>query len=289
MDDAPVGDRNRMLRVGDVDQAEVTASLLITETARRGLLLVLARGNAGVDERLPEVVPVVELELVQPARAAPRAQEPKLVRVLGIGDVEEHEAAREALVEPRATAHLDADGRDVVTLERPVPRREHRYVFRGCARRVHQARDHDGVLRIRRVDDGDTVLRRLRAEAGLGARRPVGEAPVPDVGVLLVHPDVGVEAAAAEVVLSDDLHIPCARSLLAAGVGLVRLLEEVPLLLEELCLVRRRSESDGDERERRSRDDGDAQPGLTHISPFPRFSRSRHSPTLRRRAQGRKK
>jgi hypothetical protein len=48
------------------------------------------------------------------------------------------------------------------------------------------------------------------------------------------------------------------------------LLEEVPLLLEELCLVRRRCEGDGDERERRDHE-ADAKPSFLHVSPFPAF------------------
>jgi hypothetical protein len=209
---APVGELDRQPRVGHVDQAEVAAPHPVPPPARRAGLAVLAGRHARVDEGAAQVAAVLDLQLVQPARAAAGAQEADLGGPRRIRHVEDLEAAEDARVGAVAAAHLDADDRDVAAGERAVARLEDHDVLGRGGERAGERGDAARSRRIGRVHDGDAVV---GAEPLLGARRVVGEAPRPDVGVLLVHPDVGVVAATAEVVVPDGDHV--ARGALGLG------------------------------------------------------------------------
>ena len=84
---------------------------------------------------------MLDLELVQPARAAARAEPRQLRRMLGIGDVEYLQPAEDARVGARAAADLDPDHGDVMPGERlPVGHRVDHDVLRGGPRRAAQPR-----------------------------------------------------------------------------------------------------------------------------------------------------
>jgi hypothetical protein len=88
-----------------------------------------------------------------------------------------------------------------------VLRREGHHVLDARPDRVGQRGHPPRIGRVGRVQYRDAALVRARAEAGLGAAGEIREAPAPDVGVPLVHPHVGVEAAPVEVVVPDRDHI----------------------------------------------------------------------------------
>ena len=147
---------------------------------------------------------MLDLELVEPARAAARAEPAQLIGMFRVGHVPHLEAAEEARVGAGAAAHLDPRDRDVVPGERAVARGVHHDVLRGGPRRVAQPRDLLRHRRVARVDHRHAVELVGRTEALVAARVPVREAPGADVCVALVHPDVGVEAAPADRVVADD-------------------------------------------------------------------------------------
>ena len=204
---APVGDLPRQRRVRDVDQAEVALALVVAAPARRARVGVLGGRHARVDEAALQVRAVLDLELVQAARAAAGAQQPELDRLRRVRDVEDLQAAEEARVGAIAAADLDPLDRDVAPGARAVRRGVDDDVLDRGAGRVLQLGDDARLGRVARVEHGDARLVGRRAEALLGARRVVGEAPRADVGVLLVHPHVGVEAAPADAVGADRDHV----------------------------------------------------------------------------------
>ncbi|MDQ3824173.1 MAG: hypothetical protein M3321_13120 [Actinomycetota bacterium] len=209
---------------------------------------------------------MLDLELVDASRAAGRAQVAEPGRRLRVRDVPEHQSALGVLVVSRAGAGLDAGNGDVPPRERAVRRRVDHHVLRGAPLGVEERRDARRVRGLARVDHGDAAEVALRAEPRV-AGRPVGEAPLADVRVLLVHPDVGVEAAGLQVVLADGDHVPRGARLASACVLLLRLLAEVVLVLQRavaVVAVRERSGADGERR------GGDAErdPCATHLSPL---------------------
>ena len=158
---------------------------------------------------------MLHLELVQTARAAARSEPAELDRLGGIRHVEHLQAAEEAHLGAIASAHLDADDRDVVAGQRSVTRRDDDDILRRRAGRARQRRHVPRSGGVARVDDGDAVV---GAEALLGAEGPVREAPGADVRVLLMNPHVGVEAAASQVVVSDGDHV-ASRTLRLGALG----------------------------------------------------------------------
>src|SRR4030095_3226422 len=78
---------------------------------------------------------------------------------------------------------------------------------------------------------------------------------MPDVGVALMRPDVPVEAPVTDRVVRDDLQVRRdLHVLLAALVGLVGLLKELLLVLEQFVIVRRRGQRHAHESQRRGRE-----------------------------------
>jgi hypothetical protein len=179
---------------------------------------------------------VLDLELVDATRAAGGLEVADLIGLLGRRDVPQHQPPLRIGVVARPAAPLDPCDRDIT----PIPGGVDDHVLSRGSGRVLERRD---ALDRSGPDfhDGNTVVRILGTEAVVRPAGPVLEAPLADVGVALVRPDIGVEAAVAERLVGDDLEIRRdLHRLLAALVRLVRLLEEVLLVLEQLVVVRRR-------------------------------------------------
>ena len=112
-----------------------------------------------------EVGAVLDLELVQAARAAAGAQQPELDRLRRVGDVEDLQAAEEARVGAGAAADLDAGDGDVAPRARAVGRGVDDDVLDRGAGRVLQLGDHARLGRVARVEHGDAAL------SGAGQKR----------------------------------------------------------------------------------------------------------------------
>ena len=181
-----------------------------------------------------------------------------------IGHVPQHQPVDRVRIVPSASAPLDARHRDVAAAERPVRGRVDDHVLGRRARRVLERRDPRRAGRVRDVDHRHAVVRRWWAEAAV-AGRPVRKAPVTDVGVVLVLPHVGVEAADAEVVVPDELHVPGRTGLRPALKGLLRLIVEVLLVLQQVVFRRRRH---GDSDKRQGAGGGEHDRQLAHPSPL---------------------
>jgi hypothetical protein len=81
-------------------------------------------------------------------------------------------------------------------------------------------------------------------------------------------PDIGVEPAAAQIVLADDLHVERLGGLLAALIQGVGLLEAMLLVLEQLGLVRRRCECGRGRQQHEHGGEGGGKPEAAHGNPF---------------------
>jgi hypothetical protein len=81
-------------------------------------------------------------------------------------------------------------------------------------------------------------------------------------------PYVGVEPAAAEVVLADDLHIERLGGLLAALVEGVGLLQAMLLVLEQLILIRWGSQGGRGRQQHDDSGEGGGKPEAAHSNPF---------------------
>jgi hypothetical protein len=279
VNDSPVRDLERVTGVGDVDQTEVAAALLIAEPGGAGGVRVFAGRHRGVGERPAQVLPVLDLELVHAARAASGVDEPQFNRIGGIRHVPQHQATRERGVVSRAAADLDPTGGDVLAGQRPEFGCEHHDVLDRGAFGLIERRDHHRAGGVGHVDHGDPVVLIVGAEPLLRALGPVGEAPPTDVGESLVEPDVGVEAATSQVGVTDDLHVEGLTALLAPRELFVRLLQAMELVLQQLVLVLWCGERAGRREQRDRRRQDRAEPDSAHgPSPFGsdlRFCRTR--------------
>jgi hypothetical protein len=186
---------------------------------------------------LPEVVSVLELQLVEPAGAAPSRNPTELFRIGGVGYIPQHQPAEERFVVPASAANLDTGRGDIVTRERTVLRAEHDHVLDRGARWVLKPSHVARIKRVPCVHDGDSAVIALRTEPLLAALTPVGEAPLANVGEPLVEPDVGVEAAAAEIVMPNCNHVLGFPRLASSLEGLIHLLQPMNLVFEEFVLV----------------------------------------------------
>src|SRR6266498_575845 len=79
-------------------------------------------------------------------------------------------------------------------------------------------------------DNGDSAIGRMapritsglgasRAEASLGAIRPIAESPLSDVGIAVMYPDVRIEAAPAEVIVTDHFYVEGFTGIGTAAIG----------------------------------------------------------------------
>ena len=186
--------------------------------SRYPLAVVLCRiaggRNGRVRERTSEVGPVLHLELVHPARAAARVQQGELDRLGRVGHVPELEATLAFGLVAGAGARLDACHGDVTPRVGAVPGGVDNDVLGRAADRVVERGDLRWLGGIAGVDHGHAPGLVDRAEAGV-AGRPVGEAPLADVGEAVVHPDVAVEAARTEIGVADCHHVPGRAALVA--------------------------------------------------------------------------
>src|SRR5215216_1801231 len=265
---APVRHLNRGGRVGDVDEAEVAPALLIPIARGRALLGVLAGRHARVDEGAAKIGSVLDLELMDPAGAAAGVEQPQLDGGGRVGHVPQHQPPGKALIQPGAAADLQAGGGDVPASQGAEAGGEHHHVLGRGAGRIDQPRDHAGVGRVAVVDHRNPVVGRGGAEAGLAALGPVGEPPVPDICEALMGPDIGVEPAAAQVVLADDLHVERLGGLLAALIQGLGLLQAMLFVLEQLVLVGRGGQRGRGRQQQEHGGEGGGKPEAAHGDPL---------------------
>lgn len=193
--DPPLGHLERSGRVGDVDQSEVSVAVSVREAGWGQLVRIATAWQCRVGESTTEVGAVLDFELVDTAcnTQSPRTQVPPGRPDRSRPTVGDRVGTRDRLASRR----------------RPVPRPRRCHGPRvGRTRQYRQRRLRRSfprgsgaalplrARRARRIDDGDAVVRRDRAEPTV-ASRPVREPPLADVGEPFVGPDVSVEPAAA--------------------------------------------------------------------------------------------
>ena len=155
---------------------------------------------------------MLDLELVDAARAAARVPEADLDRDGGVGDVPQHQAARDRRGRARRCTSGCRPPRSSAGEARTRPRRR-RHPRRSC-------REGSGSC-LHPPDSPGRGRRRWRCHCpgapGRSGRCPSPSrgTPVPDVGEAVMDPYVGVEASTAEVVLADDLDVPGGAPLVA--------------------------------------------------------------------------
>src|SRR5512138_3643004 len=89
----PIRNLERMSRVGDVKQAEVTIAVLITIPTRRGGIRIAACWHGRIGKGTPKVCAVFDLEFMNTARTASRLQISDLNRCGGLCNIPKHETA----------------------------------------------------------------------------------------------------------------------------------------------------------------------------------------------------
>jgi len=156
----PKVDERGVQRIGDVDDPRLAAALQVADAGWRACVRPLGVRQAGVDERLAEVVAVTDLQLVEAACAAAgveHRQQRRIRRVRHVPETEPTLASRGRIL-AKDVAHLQADRGDVVAGERPVLGRVDDDVLMRGARHL-EVRDLHRVGRVVRVDDRDTARR----------------------------------------------------------------------------------------------------------------------------------
>src|SRR5262249_55942788 len=225
---APIGDLTRMAGVGDVEDPSVALAAQGTHAAGRVGIGARAVRHAAVHEGPAEVVPVAALELVHPACAASDVQTAHLRRMGGVADVPEHEATEDAGVVARST-RLDAGDGDVMALQGSKAGAIHDHVLGRGLCGILEHGHHCGSRRIARVDHRDSAV----GGAELWVV-PVLEAPAAYIREASVDEYVGVEAAPSQIVLAYCDHVPGGAGLDAFAERLLRLVNEVLLVGQEL-------------------------------------------------------
>src|SRR6266540_705294 len=255
-------------RIRHVDDPRLTSAGAVAQRHAVGLEALGIR-QARVDERLAEIVAVADLELVEAARAAAGVEDCEQHRVRRSRDVPEAEPALAGGGGVRAedVADLKPDRRDVVSGVGTVLGGEHGYVLVRCARHLGVRDD----LRMRRIVDVDHRHAAGRTELRMGR---VEETPATDVRGPLVDEHVAVEAAAAEVVLTDGDHVPGRSSLGAVRRVARRRVEEMLLLREQRVVVARGRDADRSGGECGG-EHGDSCECLSHRFPPPSIVRGR--------------